>query len=80
MALSPQAREGAHPWWMGYLHSEAGGAEVAHQEPFLPAGALPHRLCGPRTGPMLQQSADARIAVFEAAYGTFRHGHVPQGL
>ena len=43
-------------------------------------GGLTHRLCGPRTGPVLQQAADARTAVCEAVHGTFRNGYVPQSL
>ena len=53
---------------------------VAHQQPFIPAGGLAHRLCGPCTDPVLQQAADARAAVGEAVHGTCRHGYVPQSL
>jgi len=74
------AREGTHPQGMGHLHREAGGPEAAHQEPFIPAGGLAHRLCGPCTGHVLQQAADARAAVGEAVHGTFRNGYVQHGL
>ena len=49
-------------------------------------GAVPIRR-GPRTlpawlphGPCAAASGGARAVVFEAVHGTFRHGHVPQGL
>ena len=63
-----RAREGTHPQGMGHLHREAGGPEAAPQEPFIPAGGLAHRLCGPCTGHVLQQAADARAAVGEAVH------------
>ena len=74
------AREGAHPQRMGHLHGDAGRPEPAHQEPFIPAGGLAHRLRGPRAVHVSQQAANARVAVFEAMHGTFRNGYVQHGL
>ena len=57
-----------------------GGPEAAHQKPFIHTGGFTHRLCGPRTTPVLQQAADARTAVCEAVHGICPNDYVPQDL